>query len=247
MELKGKTAVVTGGARGIGKAVALKLASFGADVVICDIPGAPDAPNTVAELKNLGVKAAYMPGDVRNLAEMETMMKTVAADFGSVDILINNAGITRDNLLMRMDEQSWDDVLDINLKGAWCCTKAVCRIMSKQRGGRIVNMSSVVGVMGNVGQINYASSKAGLIGLTKSVAKEFAARGVTCNAVAPGFIRSDMTDKLPDDVKQVYLNGIPLKKFGTVDDIANAVAFLVSDMAQYITGQVLQVDGGLLM
>lgn len=247
MELKGKTAVVTGGARGIGKAVALKLASLGANVVICDIPGAQEAPNTVAELENLGVKAAYMPGDVRNLAEMETMMKNVAAEFGSVDILINNAGITRDNLLMRMDEQSWDDVLDINLKGAWCCTKAVCRIMSKQRGGRIVNMSSVVGVMGNVGQINYASSKAGLIGLTKSVAKEFAARGMTCNAVAPGFIRSDMTDKLPDDVKQAYLNGIPLKEFGTVDDIANAVAFLVSDMARYITGQVLQVDGGLLM
>lgn len=247
MNLTGKTAVVTGGARGIGKAVALKLAGLGANIVICDIPGSPDAAQTVEEIGNKGVKAAFVPGDVRDLAQMEALMKQVAADFGSVDILVNNAGITRDGLLMRMDEKDWDDVLNINLKGAWCCTKAVCRIMSKQRSGRIINMSSVVGVMGNVGQINYASSKAGLIGLTKSVAKEFAPRGITCNAVAPGFIQSDMTDKLPEEVKQEYLKGIPLKQFGTVDNIADAVAFLASDMAAYITGQVLQVDGGLLM
>jgi len=247
MNLKGKTAIITGAGRGIGKATALKLADLGANIVINDIPTSPDADRTVEEIKSKGGNAIACKGDVRSLEEVENVVKQTLEAFGRIDILINNAGITRDALIMKMSEKDWDDVLDINLKGAFNCIKAVTRVMLKQRSGSIVNVSSVVGVMGNPGQANYSASKAGLIGLTKSTAKELAARNITCNAVAPGFIQSDMTDKLSDNVKEEYLKNIPLKRFGTADDVANVIAFLVSDEAKYITGQVLHIDGGLVM
>lgn len=247
MLLEGKTAVITGAGRGIGRAIALRLASEGANIVINDIPSSADAQNTVEEVKAIGVKAIAVLCDVRVPEDMTMLMEKAKEEFGSIDILVNNAGITRDTLLMRMSEKDWDDVLEINLKGAFNATKAACKYMVKQRGGVIINMSSVVGIMGNAGQVNYSASKAGLIGMTKSVAKEFAPRGIRCNAIAPGFIRSDMTDQLPEDVKNTYLAGIPLKRFGTVEDIANAVLFLVSDQASYISGQVLHIDGGLVM
>ena len=247
MLLEGKTAVITGAGRGIGRAIALRLASEGANIVINDIPSSADAQNTVEEVKAIGVKAIAVLCDVRVPEDMTMLMEKAKEEFGSIDILVNNAGITRDTLLMRMTEKDWDDVLEINLKGAFNATKAACKYMVKQRGGVIINMSSVVGIMGNAGQVNYSASKAGLIGMTKSVAKEFAPRGIRCNAIAPGFIRSDMTDQLPEDVKNTYLAGIPLKRFGTVEDIANAVLFLVSDQASYISGQVLHIDGGLVM
>lgn len=247
MMLKGKTAVITGSGRGIGKAVALKLAGYGANIVINDIPSSNYADDTCEEIKSLGVDSIVVKGDVRNYADVENLMKTTIEKFGKIDILINNAGVTRDGLLMRMSEEDWDLVLDINLKGAFNCIKAAARPMSKARGGVIVNISSVVGVMGNAGQVNYSASKAGLIGVTKSVAKELSSRNIRCNAVAPGFIQSDMTDKLPDDIKKKYLDGIPLSRFGTTEDIADTVAFLVSDMSRYITGQVINVDGGLVM
>lgn len=247
MDLTNKTAVITGGGRGIGKCIALKLASLGANIVIGDIPSSADAQQTVEEINASGAKAIFCACDVRSFEDMEQVIKAAAETFGSVDILVNNAGITRDMLMMRMKEQDWDDVLDINLKGAFQGIKAASRIMTKQRSGCIINITSVVGLMGNAGQVNYSASKAGLVGLTKSVAKEFAARGIRCNAVAPGFIQSDMTDQLPDEVKQQYLNNIPLKRFGVAEDIASAVAFLASDMASYITGQVISVNGGLYM
>lgn len=243
-DLTGKTAVVTGSGRGIGWAVAKKLHGLGANVVINDIASSCYADDAA---QSLGGRAVCIKGDVRSAADVDALIGGAKEAFGSVDILVNNAGITRDGLLLRMDEAAWDDVLNINLKGAFLCTKAAVKVMAKQRFGRIVNLSSVVGIMGNAGQVNYASSKAGLIGMTKSVAKEFASRNVTVNAVAPGFIKSDMTDKLPDGVKEDYLKGIPLGRFGEADDIADAVAFLVSDAAKYITGQVLHIDGGLLM
>ncbi len=247
IDLKGKTAIVTGAARGIGKAIALKLASFGANIVINDIASSVDADETAKQLEALGCETLVYKCDVRNYDEVSEMVKATIERFGSVDILVNNAGITRDNLIMRMDEKDFDDVIAINLKGAFNCIKAVTRPMMKQRSGSIINMASVVGVMGNAGQANYCASKAGLIGLTKSTARELASRGIRANAIAPGFIESAMTDKLSDEVKQQYFKSIPLARFGKTDDIANTAAFLASDMASYITGQVINIDGGLLM
>lgn len=245
--LKGKTAVITGSGRGIGKAIALKLAGYGANIVINDIPSSDYADAACEEIKALGVDSIVVKGDVRKAEDVENLIKTTLEKFGSIDIFVNNAGVTRDGLMLRMSEEDWDLVMDINLKGAFNCIKAAARPMMKQRSGAIVNIASVVGVMGNAGQANYSASKAGLIGLTKTTAKEFASRGIRCNAVAPGFIASDMTDKLSDDVKKQYFAAIPLAKFGTTEQIADTVAFLASDMASYITGQVINVDGGLLM
>ena len=245
--LKGKTAIITGSGRGIGRAIALKLASLGANIVINDIPSSQDADATSEEIKNMGVESIVVKGDVRNIDDVNELIKATMDKFGKIDIFVNNAGITRDGLMLRMSEEDWDMVMDINLKGAFNCIKTVARPMMKQRSGSIINITSIVGVMGNAGQANYVASKAGLIGLTKTTAKEFASRGIRCNAVAPGFIQSAMTDVLPDDVKQKYFDSIPLGKFGQTEDIANVVAFLASDMSAYVTGQVINVDGGLVM
>lgn len=245
--LKGKTAIITGSGRGIGRAIALKLASLGANIVINDIPSSQDADATSEEIKNMGVESIVVKGDVRNIDDVNELIKATMDKFGKIDIFVNNAGITRDGLMLRMSEEDWDMVMDINLKGVFNCIKTVARPMMKQRSGSIINITSIVGVMGNAGQANYVASKAGLIGLTKTTAKEFASRGIRCNAVAPGFIQSAMTDVLPDDVKQKYFDSIPLGKFGQTEDIANVVAFLASDMSAYVTGQVINVDGGLVM
>ena len=245
--LKGKTAVITGSGRGIGKSIALKLASHGANIVINDIPSSDYADETCEEVKMLGVECIVVKGDVRNTEDVQKLVSETMDKFGHIDIFVNNAGITRDGLMIRMSEDDWDLVMDINLKGAFNCIKAVARPMMKQRSGAIINMASIVGVMGNPGQANYVASKAGLIGLTKTTAKEFASRGIRCNAVAPGFIRSAMTDVLSDDVKKKYLDSIPLGKFGETENIADVVAFLASDMSKYVTGQVINVDGGLVM
>ncbi len=247
MELTGKTAIITGAGRGIGKVIAQKLAQLGANIVINDIPSSEDADKTAAQINKDGGKAIVIKGDVRSSEDVQALVDGTKETFGSIDILVNNAGITRDTLMMKMSEKDWDDVLDINLKGAFNCIKAVTRIMMKQRSGSILNVASVVGVMGNAGQANYSASKAGLIGLTKSAAKELAPRGITCNAIAPGFIQSDMTEKLSENVKELYMSNIPLKRFGTPEDVGNVVAFLVSENANYITGQVLHIDGGLVM
>ncbi|MCX7714315.1 MAG: 3-oxoacyl-[acyl-carrier-protein] reductase [Clostridia bacterium] len=245
MTLNGKTAVVTGSGRGIGKAVAIKLAKLGANVVVNGVSDSAD--KTCEEIKAFGGSCIVIKGDVSNYNDVEALIKGAVDQFGKIDILVNNAGITRDGLIMRMSEDDWDAVININLKGAFNCIKAATRPMMKQKGGVIINITSVVGLMGNAGQANYASSKAGLIGLTKSAAKELASRNIRCNAVAPGFIDSDMTDKLPDEIKKSYLSAIPMSKFGTTEDIADVVAFLASDMSKYITGQVINVDGGLVM
>ncbi len=245
MILTGKTALVTGGSRGIGRAIALELASQGANIVVNYTRNAEMADAVVREIEALGVKALAVQADVSKAAEAENLVEKSLATFGQIDLLINNAGITRDTLLIRMKEEDWDDVLQINLKGAFLMTKLVGKAMLKKKSGRIVNITSVVGVMGNAGQANYAASKAGLIGLTKSAAKEFAPRGITVNAVAPGFIRTDMTDALTDDVKAKYAEAIPLGALGEAEDVARTVAFLCSEGARYITGQVLLVDGGL--
>lgn len=245
MNLKGKTALVTGGSRGIGRAIALELAAQGANIVVNYTRNAEMAAGVVAELEVLGVQALAVQADVSVASEAERLVDQAAALTGQIDLLINNAGITRDTLLIRMKEEDWDDVLQINLKGAFLMTKLVGKAMLKKKAGRIVNITSVVGVMGNPGQANYAASKAGLIGLTKSAAKEFASRGITVNAVAPGFIRTDMTDALSEDVKAKYAEAIPLGAMGEAEDIARTVAFLCSEGARYITGQVLLVDGGL--
>lgn len=245
--LNGKVAVVTGASRGIGRAVAFKLASEGAAVVI-NYNGSKDRAEEVKkEIETAGGKAEIKQCNVSDYAACEAMFKEIIAEFGSVDILVNNAGITRDGLLMKMSEEDFDAVLDTNLKGTFNCIRFVARQMIKQRGGRIINMSSVSGVLGNAGQANYSASKAGVIGLTKSAARELASRGITVNAVAPGFINTEMTEVLSDKVKEGAVAQIPLGRFGETEDIANAVAFLASDAARYITGQVLNVDGGMAM
>lgn len=245
--LTGKTAIITGSGRGIGRAIALKLASQGANIVINDIPSSDYAEKTAEEIRALGVKAIVSLGDVRNIDDVKRLVDTALDEFGKIDIFVNNAGVTRDGLMLRMSEEDWDLVLDINLKGAFNCIKTVARPMMKQKCGSIINIASVVGVMGNAGQANYSASKAGLIGLTKTTAKEFAKKGIRANAVAPGFIASDMTDKLSDEVKASYFEAIPLAQFGKAEDVANVVAFLASDASSYVTGQVINVDGGLVM
>ncbi len=245
--LKGKVAVVTGAGRGIGKAIALKLAENGADIVINDVPGSDYADDTKKEIEALGVRAIVVRGDVRNPADVEETVNAAKDTFGGIDIWVNNAGVTRDGLMLRMSEEDWDLVMDVNLKGAFNCIKAVSKVMMKKRSGSIINIASVVGEIGNVGQANYSASKAGLIGLTKTTAKEFSSRNIRCNAVAPGFIESHMTDVLTDDVKKRYYDSIPLSRFGTAEDVAKAVLFLASDLSGYITGQTINVDGGLVM
>jgi 3-oxoacyl-[acyl-carrier protein] reductase len=247
IDLSGKSALVTGGARGIGKAICLKLAAQGADIAFVDVGRVEVAEATVAEIKALGRKALYIPADV---TDPEACVKAVAAAveaFGKIDILVNNAGITRDDLIMRMPIDDWKKVLEVNLFGAFYMIKAAIRPMLKAHAGRIINMSSVSGQAGQMGQANYSSSKAGLIGLTKATAREVASRGITCNAVAPGFIVTELTKDLPEALQEQIKTATPLGHFGTVDDIANAVTFLASDEAAYITGQVLAVDGGLVM
>jgi 3-oxoacyl-[acyl-carrier protein] reductase len=247
MQLKGKTAVITGSGRGLGKAIAWKLGQMGANIVLNDITVSDSVDATAEEFKAAGINVAVTKGDVRNYDDAVTMVNTAVETFGSIDILVNNAGITKDTLISLMSEKDWDDVLDINLKGAFFCIKAVSKKMMKQKSGKIINIASVAGVMGNPGQANYSASKAGLIGLTKSTAKELASRGITCNAVAPGIIVSKMTDVLPDSVKENYLSNIPLKRFGTPEEVANVIGFLASDDSNYVTGQVINIDGGLVM
>ena len=245
MSLEGKTAIVTGGARGIGRAICIALAKAGANVVTCYARSAEACEETIRMVEECGVKGMCVKADVSNLEEITAMVDTVKKKFGTIDILVNNAGITKDNLIMGISEEDFDAVIDTNLKGAFLFTKALSRTMLKQKGGRIINISSIVGVRGNAGQTNYAASKAGLIGLTKSVAKELGAKGITCNAVAPGFIETDMTAALPDTVKEATLASIPMKRLGKAEDVANLVTFLASDEAAYITGQVICVDGGM--
>lgn len=247
MLLDGKTALVTGASRGIGRAIALRLAAEGANIAINYAGNTAKAEETKAAIEAAGGKAALFQADVSDSAQVEQMIASVLETFGSLDILVNNAGITRDGLLMRMKEEDFDAVLDTNLKGIFHVTKAVTKIMMKQRSGRIVNMASVVGIIGNAGQTNYAAAKAGVIGFTKSAARELAARGITVNAVAPGFIATDMTAAMPEKAKEATLAAIPLRRMGTPEDVANAVLFLVSDQAAYITGQVVKVDGGMVM
>ena len=245
--MKGKNAVITGGARGIGEAIAVILAKMGANIIIWDVL-ADQAKATADKIAAThGVKAAGFAVDVTKEESVNAAAEAAAKDFGSIDILINNAGITRDGLIIRMKEEDWDLVLAINLKGVWVCTKAVGKLMLKARKGSIVNIASVVGVMGNAGQANYSASKAGVIGLTKTSAKEFASRGVRVNAVAPGYIRTAMTDKLTDEQRQRMQVMIPLGELGSPEDVADAVAFLASEAARYITGQVINVCGGMVM
>lgn len=247
MKLAGKAALVTGASRGIGREIALELARQGANVAVNYAGSAAKAEEVVAEIKQMDRDAFAIQCDVSNSDDVANMIKETIDRFGRIDILVNNAGITRDNLLMRMKEDEWDAVLNTNLKGVFLCTKAVTRQMMKQRSGRIINISSVVGASGNPGQANYVAAKAGVIGLTKTSAKELASRGITVNAVAPGFITTEMTDQLTDDLKQEMLKNIPLAQFGEPKDIANAVAFLASDESRYITGQTIHVNGGMLM
>lgn len=247
MILENKTAIVTGGSRGIGRSICLALAKEGANVVTCYAHGAEGAEETIRKCEEFGVKGMAIRADVADSDNVADMIAKVKEEFGSIDILVNNAGITRDNLILKMNEDDFNQVIDTNLKGAFLCIKNVSRIMLKQRAGKIINISSVVGVRGNAGQVNYSASKAGLIGMTKSVAKELASRGITVNAVAPGFIETDMTAELPEAVVEESLKSIPMKCMGNCDDVANLVAFLASDNARYITGQVICVDGGMAM
>ena len=248
IDLHGQVALVTGSRRGLGKAIARRLAEAGADIVINDIlPGQEEAEATATELAALGCRAIAICGDVSVADGANALIEQAWTAMGKVDILVNNAGITRDNLLIRMSDEEWQSVININLTGTFYCSRAVAKRMMKARYGRIINIASVIGLMGNAGQANYAASKAGIIGLTKANAKELAARNITVNAIAPGFIISAMTDKLPDEVKAKYIEAIPLGRLGTAEDVANAVLFYASQFSSYTTGHVLNVDGGMVM
>lgn len=247
MKLTGKTAIVTGASRGIGRAIAMELAKQGADVVVNYSGNEQKALEVVEQIKQLGQNSIAVQANVDDQASVEALVKQTIDTFGKVDILVNNAGITRDMLLMRMKEEDFDAVIQTNLKGVFLCTKAVTRPMLKQRYGRIVNIASVVGLIGNPGQANYVAAKAGVIGLTKTTAKELASRNITVNAVAPGFIATDMTDTLKDEYKEELLKQIPLARLGKPEDIAHVVAFLCTDEASYVTGQTINVDGGMVM
>ncbi len=245
MDLKGKVALVTGGSRGIGREIAIGLSKLGADIAFTYSSNSIKAMEVVEELIQNGVKAIAIQGNVSIEEDVNSIVSQVEEKLGGIDILVNNAGITKDNLLIRMKPEDWDDVMNVNLKGVFLCTKAVARGMMKKKYGKIINISSVVGVTGNAGQGNYSASKAGVIGFTKSMAKELASRGIRVNAIAPGFIQTDMTAVLKDDIKEAMLNNIPLNHFGTPKDISNVVNFLASEASDYITGQVIKVDGGM--
>ncbi len=244
--LEGKVALVTGAARGIGQAIAIKLASAGADTALCDVR-AEWLDETAECIRSLGRRAECYAIDVTDFEAVKNGVSVIAADFGRIDVLVNNAGITRDGFLMRMSESDWDAVLNVNLKGAFAMTKSVARVMLKQRSGAIVNVASIIGLIGNAGQCNYAASKAGLIAMTKSAARELAGRGIRANAVAPGFIETAMTEALPGDIRQKMLETIPMGRFGQPDDVAEVVLFLAGEQAAYMTGQVLTVCGGMVM
>jgi 3-oxoacyl-[acyl-carrier protein] reductase len=248
MELEGKVALVTGASRGIGEAIALKLASLGSKTAInyvaIEANNKVDADNVVESIIRLGGEAMSVEADVRDSEAVRAMVEQVTDKWGKIDILVNNAGINRDTLLLRMSDDAWDDVINTNLRGAYLCTKFALRSMMRQEGGRIINISSVAGIFGNVGQSNYAASKGGLIAFTKTVAREMGSRNITVNAVAPGFVITGMTDKLPAERKEAILAMIPLRRFGQPEDVAELVAFLASERAGYITGQVITIDGG---
>ncbi len=243
--LEGKTALVTGAARGIGKAIAMKLAENGANIAFTDLAINDAAKELEKELSTIGIKAKGYASDASNFGDTEKVVNEIVKEFGTVEILVNNAGITQDTLLMRMNEEQWDKVINVNLKSVFNFTKAIQRFMLKQREGSIINMSSVVGVSGNAGQSNYSASKAGILGFTKSVAKELGSRNIRCNAIAPGFIITDMTGALPEDVRKDWESKIPLRRGGTPEDVAKTSLFLASDLASYITGQVINVCGGM--
>lgn len=243
--LEGKVALITGAARGIGKAIAIKFAEEGAQIAFTDLNYDDNMKATEAELNALGVKAKGYASNAASFEDSEKLIENVANDFERIDILVNNAGITRDNLLMRMQEQDWDMVMTVNLKSVFNLTKAVQRVMMKQRYGSIINMSSVVGVEGNAGQSNYSASKAGMIGFTKSIAQELGSRNIRCNAIAPGFIETEMTHQLKEDVRDAWIKTIPLRRSGKPEDVADVAAYLASDMSSYVTGQVINVCGGM--
>jgi 3-oxoacyl-[acyl-carrier protein] reductase len=248
MDLSGKVAIVTGSARGIGRAIALKLAEVGADIVVNDIPAAAEAlESTATEIRALQRQVLAVTADVSSKDEVNRLVDAAVSTFGHIDIMVNNAGVTRDQLLMRMTDEEWDTVLNIDLKSAFLCSRAVIRHMMKQRWGRIISIASVVGIIGNASQVNYAAAKAGVIGLTRSIAKEVGSRGITANAIAPGYIDTRMTEQLDEKRKQAFLERVPLGSAGTPRDVAEAVAFLASEEAKYITGQVLNVDGGMAL
>jgi len=247
LNLKEKTVLITGGSRGIGRAMALAFAEEGTNVIINYTSDEENAKNAIKEIEKFGVKGLAIRANISKAEEVNSMFDKIKEDFDVIDILINNAGITRDSLFIGMKEKDWDEVIEVNLKGMFLCTKAVIRKMLRQRYGRIVNISSVVGVIGNPGQANYCASKAGVIGFTKSLAREVASRNITVNAIAPGFIKTDMTDALPEDIKESVMGTIPMGRYGNPEDIANIAVFLSSDKAGYITGQIIHIDGGMAM
>ena len=246
MKLSGRVALITGAAQGIGKAIALLFAQNGADIIVADIH-LEKAQETAKEIQAIGQRAMAIKVDVANLNDVEQMVQSILERFGQIDILINNAGIARDKLILRMTEEDWDAVLNVNLKGTFICTKVAIKPMAKRRYGKIVNIASVVGLMGNVGQANYAASKAGVIGFTKTIAREFAQRGINVNAIAPGYIETPMTDAIPEKVKEEMKRRIPMERLGRPEDVAEGALFLVSEASSYITGQVLNVNGGIYM